>query len=298
VLYEAVTGTVPFTASNYHALLRAIVEDAPPSILDQAAGDEALWAILQRGLAKDPRDRFQSMLELGQALAGWLLSHDVRVDAAGSSLQSKWLTRPDAASGGPPAPAEATPSRERSPDSSGATGVVRGPFTHTIAPHSGTRPGRRAVAALGAFSLAGVLLGAWLLVLLLRSPTHGAPVDAPRADLAAASLASVVTTIAPTSVATVEAATSSAPSADSKATAPEPLVRSVGPAPAPTAARQEKASVSAPREPPPARRAAAPAPSVSAVASKPSPALSAASPAAAPPPAKPGDRALDLLAPY
>jgi len=36
VLYEAVTGMTPFTGSNYNALLRAIVEDAPKSLVEHA----------------------------------------------------------------------------------------------------------------------------------------------------------------------------------------------------------------------------------------------------------------------
>src|SRR5450432_707965 len=77
VLYEAIAGTTPFAASNYNALLRAIVEDQPSSLGDYAAGDPELWAILQKGLAKDPQARHRSMAELGRALAAWLLSHGV-----------------------------------------------------------------------------------------------------------------------------------------------------------------------------------------------------------------------------
>jgi serine/threonine-protein kinase len=93
VLYEAITGEVPFVAPNYNALLRAIVEDEPKSIVDYAAGDSQLWAILKTGLAKDRRERHPSMAALGRALAAWLLSHGTTEDACGVSLEAKWCSR-------------------------------------------------------------------------------------------------------------------------------------------------------------------------------------------------------------
>ncbi|HWZ87917.1 MAG TPA: protein kinase [Polyangiaceae bacterium] len=93
VLYEAITGEVPFVAPNYNALLRAIVEDEPKPIVDYAAGDSQLWEILKTGLAKDRRERHQSMAALGRALAAWLLSHGTTEDACGVSLEAKWCSR-------------------------------------------------------------------------------------------------------------------------------------------------------------------------------------------------------------
>jgi hypothetical protein len=91
VLYEAITGDVPFGGSNYKALLRAIVEDEPKSIIEQASGDPQLWEIMKKGLAKDRLDRYRSMAELGRALAEWLLSRGVSEGACGTSVESKWL---------------------------------------------------------------------------------------------------------------------------------------------------------------------------------------------------------------
>ena len=91
VLYESITGRVPFEDSNYHALLRHIIEDEIPSIAQFAAGDSALWEVLQKGLAKDPNERFQRVRDLGEALAGWLLSHGITEDISGHSLRTAWL---------------------------------------------------------------------------------------------------------------------------------------------------------------------------------------------------------------
>ncbi len=91
VLYECITGRVPFEDANYHALLRHIIEKDIPSILDFAAGDTALWDILQKGLQKDRDKRYQRMRDLGEALAAWLASHGITEDISGHSLRATWL---------------------------------------------------------------------------------------------------------------------------------------------------------------------------------------------------------------
>src|SRR6478735_8277598 len=147
VLYEAVTGHPPFTASNLNALLRSIVEDAPKPISEYALDDAALWQILERGLRKDRAQRYAKISELGRALATWLVSHGVTEDASGSRLDSKWLGRKSDPLGlgqAPLRPASIAPAsnetaaaiRESIPDS---TGIARGPFTKTILPNSHAR---------------------------------------------------------------------------------------------------------------------------------------------------------------
>ena len=91
VLYELVTGSCPFRHKNHHALMRAIVEDEPPSILERGVDDPELWAILRQGLAKQPEQRQSSLRELGQALARWMLRHGVSEDLTGASIRRTWL---------------------------------------------------------------------------------------------------------------------------------------------------------------------------------------------------------------
>lgn len=91
VLYEAITGSLPFAASNYNALMRSILRDDPTPITDLATGDAQLWMIIDRCLKKDREQRWGSMWELGEALALWLFERGVRVDAAGRSLRHAWL---------------------------------------------------------------------------------------------------------------------------------------------------------------------------------------------------------------
>jgi eukaryotic-like serine/threonine-protein kinase len=99
VLYECITGRVPFEEVNYNALLRHIIEDDIPSILDHAAGDLELWRILQKGFEKDRTRRYQSMREMGEELAAWLSTHGITEDVSGHSLRAAWLdptvSRPD-----------------------------------------------------------------------------------------------------------------------------------------------------------------------------------------------------------
>jgi serine/threonine protein kinase len=94
VLYESITGRVPFEDDNYNALLRKIIEQPTPSIVDLAAGDQELARILEKGLAKDRNERWQSMRALGEALAMWLYSHGVQEDVYGHSLRAAWLDGP------------------------------------------------------------------------------------------------------------------------------------------------------------------------------------------------------------
>ena len=158
VLYEAMTGKAPFSGGNYNALLRAIVEDAPHPFASGIVSDETLWHILERGLAKDRRQRFTNMSELGSALARWLTSHGIREDVCGTSLASKWLSeiKAEASSEAPAKPADSwAPASE-----AGNTGIVRGPFTATIRPARGERRATLAavagVCALLAVSLLAV----------------------------------------------------------------------------------------------------------------------------------------------
>ncbi|HEY3668127.1 MAG TPA: serine/threonine-protein kinase, partial [Polyangiaceae bacterium] len=144
VLYEAVTGATPFAAPNYNALLRAIVEDDPKSLVEHAAGDGALWEIVKRGLSKDRRDRQASMSELGRALASWLLSHGIFEDACGTSLESKWFGRDsDHALGGEESGSARAISSDFEPkqthDLPNATGIDSPPFTATIRAAAGGR---------------------------------------------------------------------------------------------------------------------------------------------------------------
>ena len=93
VLYEVLTGLLPFNGNVYTALVVAILESKPRPTTELGIGDTELWEIIDKGLAKAPDGRWQSMRELGAALARWALSQSVADDITGSNLQSSWIER-------------------------------------------------------------------------------------------------------------------------------------------------------------------------------------------------------------
>jgi len=166
MLYEAITGTPPFDGPNYHALLRAIIEEHPRSLVDLRAADAELSAIVEKGLSKARSDRFQSMQELGASLARWLFGQGVFEDVSGTSIDARWLSR-RSDSGGRFSRATmeslsgVTPNRfdttSRQVSSNAPTSVA------SVVVKARSKPGRASLFALSLVALTGVVLAAWLL---------------------------------------------------------------------------------------------------------------------------------------
>jgi serine/threonine protein kinase len=69
VMFEALTGRLPFSGSNVANLLRRIIrEDAPRAALIRQDLHHAFDAVVAASLARDPEDRFPSMRSLSRAL--------------------------------------------------------------------------------------------------------------------------------------------------------------------------------------------------------------------------------------
>ena len=167
VLYEAVTGCPPFSASNCNALLRSIVEDDPKPFSEHALADAELWRVVKRGLHKDRAQRYTKISELGRDLAAWLVAQGVTEDACGSSIDSQWLGRandPQSLSHGAASARsnEQLPLRSAMDSHPDSTGIARGPFTKTIMPGASTRSTRLGMAAAGCALLAVSLLASGL----------------------------------------------------------------------------------------------------------------------------------------
>ncbi len=92
VLYEAIAGRRPFDGPNYNSLIAAILTSDPVPITDLGAGDPALWAILEKGLTKDTRQRWSTMKELGAALATWAVEQGLDDDVTGAPIAKLWLS--------------------------------------------------------------------------------------------------------------------------------------------------------------------------------------------------------------
>jgi len=91
VLYESITGQMPWDRPNYNALMQAIIHEPPAPTTELSAGDADLWCVIERGLQKNPENRWASMTELGEALALWLYKHGVKEDISANSLRAVWL---------------------------------------------------------------------------------------------------------------------------------------------------------------------------------------------------------------
>jgi serine/threonine-protein kinase len=173
VLYELITGELPFTGPNYNALLMSILKDNPKPITSYGYGDEELWRILQRGLHRDRDKRWPSIWELGRALAKWLFDKGVRADVTSRSLEEVWLE---------PRPSEQAPPVAEAPREGGRRRVLstlikrRSADTlagETISTMSGQRLVATRVLGWGA-AAAGVLALGWS-VLAQATPSGSAP---------------------------------------------------------------------------------------------------------------------------
>ena len=73
ILYECLTGHMPFDASTVNELIFRIVLEAPPPLASFVPDlDPDLAAIVERAMAREPGERFQSARSFHDALVGWL----------------------------------------------------------------------------------------------------------------------------------------------------------------------------------------------------------------------------------
>jgi serine/threonine-protein kinase len=92
MLYEMLWGDVPFGGRTCPEILRAVLDREVPSLTTAMNLDPRLWAILERGLRKDPFHRWPQIAELGSALASWLTGRGISEDITGTSLRTQWST--------------------------------------------------------------------------------------------------------------------------------------------------------------------------------------------------------------
>lgn len=72
ILFEAVTGQVPFNADTFNELLFKIVLEQPPPVEQLVPDiDPAFAAIIAKGMAREAAHRYQSAEEFMQALDAW-----------------------------------------------------------------------------------------------------------------------------------------------------------------------------------------------------------------------------------
>ena len=93
-LYECLTGLSPFAGTDDRQLFEAILEWPVGTPAGFGVQDDGLWEILEKGLKKSPKERWQNMAELGEALSLWLLDRGETADMAGQALQRRWTKPP------------------------------------------------------------------------------------------------------------------------------------------------------------------------------------------------------------
>lgn len=73
ILYQAVVGSVPFDAETFNELLFKIVLESPPPLADRVPGiDPDFVELVDKAMAREPNDRFQTSEEFQNALRAWL----------------------------------------------------------------------------------------------------------------------------------------------------------------------------------------------------------------------------------
>src|SRR6266478_8730437 len=69
ILYELLTGSLPFTGTNPFAVMTRVLSDHVPSVRDIRPDlSPAIEAVVKKALAKNPRDRYQSATEMAADL--------------------------------------------------------------------------------------------------------------------------------------------------------------------------------------------------------------------------------------
>jgi serine/threonine protein kinase len=238
VLYELVTGRRPFHGSHSGAVLISIFRDEPTPTTQFAAGDDELWAIIQRGLAKDPLARWEGMREFGQALAAWALGHGIETDATGVSIARQWQGSHASLSSYTPRPDDARFTTERAPPPEREiTGVTPGPSVRTMIqsePILLSRPRRVAPAsrrpALLAIGVVAAVIAMASVIGLRQAPAVQAssvaaaiPSTPPLAAAPSVPEPEVIAPTAPAALADVVPASASASSAPVVKRAPGPM---------------------------------------------------------------------------
>ncbi len=213
VLFEMLTGTVPFDAETLPQLCSMVIQD-PPRPLAQLRPEvpAGLVAIVERCLQKDPAWRFQNVAELAAALEPFVMAADSRT------------ARIVRIAPGVPAPNASNPMlADTELGGSGARVAHHFISQSTGAPSSRDVPARTSTGKLGVVIAAVVVsVGAALAVGIWAGRTRGAdeapPSAAPTAlappaslPLAAASIDPAPAATASAEVATLASAASAAP---------------------------------------------------------------------------------------
>lgn len=103
ILYECVTGDVPFKADTFNQLLFKIALEQPRPIQELVPGlDPGFIAIVNQAMARDPVDRYPTALALQQALSDWLARRGGAVAVASAASAPAVVNQPAVVAAIPP----------------------------------------------------------------------------------------------------------------------------------------------------------------------------------------------------
>lgn len=241
IIYEAITGQVPFNAQTFNELIFKIALESPPPPEQFVPNlDPAFGVLMRKAMARDPAERFQTAGELKEAMLAWARDFDARGGAAQANQQpnarlgTQLLPMVTAMQARPPGPAATVFAAPGLPPAA-PFGPGPGPGQTQIA-HAAPAPARRSAlpfVLLGGLALAAAAAG----VFFVATRSSGAQAGSNAADTAGAS----TTTAAPTATATTLAAATA-----SAALAPEPTADAApSAAPATTTEATTEATTSA-----------------------------------------------------
>ncbi len=238
ILYESVTGTLPFEGESFNDLMFKIaLTDAPSPLTVLPSLDPDFAWLINRAIARDPEARFATAQELAEALDAW--------------MRKNGLTETLAL----PRPSDAFPTNARA----GEIAALKKTGTEESWSHSkgGTMPGERRsrVPRVAVVSAAGAVVVGLAIALMVRAdpaPPIRAAAEPP------ASAASEVTAAASPPAATTAESPDKAPAVKAAASAEAPLPSaSVAPPPAASAPKAAAHATAAPAERPRPKPAAA-----------------------------------------
>ncbi len=160
VFYELLSGRKPFDAESMHGVLFKVMQDEPAPLTEIAPDlPHALVHVVERALAKDPAERFQSA---GELLAGLRLAR-----AAGASRPHE---RPEPER----APGAAGPAPAREPARTGTRPATRPPEKSSVPRPAPTKaPSYLAIGIVVGLVVVGV--AAWALRGLVQAPREASP---------------------------------------------------------------------------------------------------------------------------
>ena len=237
VLFHAVTGRSPFAGATMFDIMRAQLEEQPPSPRELRPDlPIAIEQVIARALAKDPANRFDSAAQMAAALdaASITLADDqwfdlsrnttpMRVRGSGPRLTPPPIVRRDT----PPAISAVSLPATESDDAKPTT---------KRSPHKGTKRSLMPVAIVSAIGAAGVI-GFWVASRSSKSSTGVTSQTTTTTTTAPAATTAPQATTAPatTTVTTTAPATATAPAAASGSQKSAPAAASGSPKAAPAA---------------------------------------------------------------